>query len=356
MIITVILITWAPLLLLSVFAGRGSSGDATQLVIHDHGVTARLLICVPVFLLAEGWITHRLQKVVNYLWNTEILPDSQREAFKDECRKLNQRRDSLPLNIALLVVSYATVALIISAMVQHATTSWYFSGDFGLKGITPAGWWYALISLPIWTFLFLWWLWQIGIWWNFLGKVSAMNLSLIPTHPDRVGGLGMLQAGQVVFSAIGFGLSAILSASLSNSIRNEGATLITLAPTIGVYVSVALFMIIGPLLAFIPMLIRTKHGGMAEYGDLGDELSRAFHEKWIPIDGRDQRKLLDSADPSAVGDFGACYDAIAQMRMLPFGRTAFLRAMLMLLLPLSPLLLINYSWREIVQDLIRILG
>jgi hypothetical protein len=42
------------------------------------------------------------------------------------------------------------------------------------------------------------WYFRIFIWMRFLWQVSRIELSLVPTHPDRVGGLGFL--GNTVYA------------------------------------------------------------------------------------------------------------------------------------------------------------
>ena len=48
------------------------------------------------------------------------------------------------------------------------------------------------MSLPIFQFLLCRWYFRLFIWARFLWQVSRIDLSLVPTHPDRVGGLGFL--------------------------------------------------------------------------------------------------------------------------------------------------------------------
>ena len=51
-------------------------------------------------------------------------------------------------------------------------------------------------ACPIFQFLLLRWYFRVFIWTRFLWQVSRIDLKLVPTHPDRVGGLGFL--GNVV--------------------------------------------------------------------------------------------------------------------------------------------------------------
>ena len=48
------------------------------------------------------------------------------------------------------------------------------------------------MSIPIFQFLTLRWLYRLLLWFLFLWRVSRLDLRLAPSHPDRAGGLGFL--------------------------------------------------------------------------------------------------------------------------------------------------------------------
>jgi hypothetical protein len=49
-----------------------------------------------------------------------------------------------------------------------------------------------MLREPLYQFLLVRWYYRMFIWTHFLWRVSRVELSLIPTHPDLVGGLGFL--------------------------------------------------------------------------------------------------------------------------------------------------------------------
>jgi hypothetical protein len=51
---------------------------------------------------------------------------------------------------------------------------------------TMAGWWHVFVSLPIFQFLMVRWLWRYLIWCRLLWRISRLDLQLIPTHPDQL--------------------------------------------------------------------------------------------------------------------------------------------------------------------------
>jgi hypothetical protein len=58
----------------------------------------------------------------------------------------------------------------------------------------PPGYWLAAVSLPIFQFILLRWYVRFFIWFQFLWRISKLDLRLLPAHPDRAGGLGFLGA------------------------------------------------------------------------------------------------------------------------------------------------------------------
>jgi len=66
--------------------------------------------------------------------------------------------------------------------------------------LSLAGWWYGYVSLPIFQFLLVRWYFRLFIWTRFLWQVSRIDLQLIPTHPDRVGGVGFLSGAIYAFA------------------------------------------------------------------------------------------------------------------------------------------------------------
>ena len=58
--------------------------------------------------------------------------------------------------------------------------------------LTPPGYWIAFVSIPLFQFLLLRWYLRLFIWSRFLWQASRLNLDLIPTHPDRAGGIAFL--------------------------------------------------------------------------------------------------------------------------------------------------------------------
>jgi len=222
--------------------------------------------------------------------------------------------------------------------------------------LTLAGWWYSFVSLPFFVYVLLRSLWRMIAWWRFLWRFSRMGLRLVPTHPDRAGGLGILETGQTSFIVLVVAMSAVLAANLANLKWREGVELASEVPAIVAYAVLAILMVVGPLLAFARKLFMAKQRGLVEYGDLGDDLFGAFDDKWIKKEDEEQRKLLGDTDPSSLADYGYAYEVVTQMRTVPFSRQGLMMIAIAAVVPFAPLLLMDYSVKQLVQRLMGILG
>jgi hypothetical protein len=84
--------------------------------------------------------------------------------------------------------------------------------------LSYAGWWFGLISVPVYRFLLLRWVWRMFLWASFLWRVSKLNLVLIPTHPDMAAGLGFLSEAQLRFGSIAFACGVVVAGQMGNAI------------------------------------------------------------------------------------------------------------------------------------------
>ena len=114
--------------------------------------------------------------------------------------------------------------------------------------------WYGYVSLPIFQFLLMRWYFRLFIWTRFLWQVSRIELSLIPTHPDRVGGLGFLANTVYAFTPLAVAHGAMLAGLIANRIFYLGAALPEFKIEIAVLVVFLLCVVLGPLLVFAPQL------------------------------------------------------------------------------------------------------
>jgi hypothetical protein len=209
--------------------------------------------------------------------------------------------------------------------------------------------------VPLFQFMLLRWYFRLFIWARFLWQVSRIDMSLVPTHPDRVGGLGFLSGTAYAFIPLAVAHGAVLSGMIANRILHLGTPLTAFKVEIGVVVAFVLCLVFGPLLLFAPQLARAKRDGNREYGTLAERYVREFDAKWLRGGAPPAEGLVGSADIQSLADLSNSFEVVRSMRIALVTRDAVIQLAVATLLPLAPLLLTLMPLEELLKKLFGIL-
>jgi hypothetical protein len=176
-------------------------------------------------------------------------------------------------------------------------------------------------------------------------------LSLIATHPDRLGGLGFLRNTAYAFIPLAAAHGALLAGLLANRIFYAGATLIEFKTEIGMVVVFMLFLALGPLLVFIPQLSRAWRQGNREYGTLAQRYVSEFDAKWIRASAPADEPLVGSSDIQSLADLTNSLEVVRSMRIVPASMDVILWIAVSTLAPVVPLTLTMMPLEEVVKVL-----
>jgi hypothetical protein len=231
-------------------------------------------------------------------------------------------------------------------------TSGSASGGSGLVNLSLAGWWHALVSLPIFQFLLVRWYFRMFIWIRFLWQVSRIKLRLVPTHPDRVGGLGFLANVVYAFTPLLLAHGALLAGLIADRIFFAGAKLPQFTVEILFAVGALVFLVLCPLMVFAGQLAQAKRTGLGEYGVLAQRYTREFHAKWLKGERDPAEPLMGSADIQSLADLANSFEVIKTMRFAPFSKETVFQLGVITLAPLVPLLLTMISLEELLKRLL----
>ena len=230
--------------------------------------------------------------------------------------------------------------------------TWHETFSGAEASTSLAGWWFALVSLPIYQFLFLRWYYRLFIWARFLWHVSRIDLELIATHPDRSAGLGFLSNVTYAFSPLLFGQSVLLGGAMANRIFYAGARLPDFKLEIVTLIGLALVYVLLPLMVFSPQLAQAKRKARREYGSLAQKYVREFDQKWLRGHHPASEKFVGSGDIQSLADLGNSYQVITEMRWVPFTTSMVIHLAVISLIPLSPLVLTVIPFNELVDRFI----
>jgi hypothetical protein len=265
-------------------------------------------------------------------------------------------RGSVVAEVLLIVFVYLVGVLFVwRTQSTLEVSSWYADSAGGRLHLSWAGWWAALVSLPLAQFLLVRWYFRLFIWGRFLLQVSRMKLNLMPTHPDGMAGLHFLGTSRRAFTQLLIAQGAVLSGMIANRIFYEGANLMSFKPELFGTVVVMVFAVLGPLLAFAPRLRRTRRQGMEECGALGQRYAREFDEKWLRGGAPPGELLMGTADIQSLADLRNSFLVVRDIEFAPFTMKVVLSMAFTTLLPVAPLLLTMFSAEQLVERVLKVL-
>jgi hypothetical protein len=346
-----VLITWLPLLLLSTWEGRAWWGDVEVPFLLNAETHARFLLALPLLIVAELTVHLRMRRLLAQFVARDLIPEADRPRVDAAIGSAMRLRNSIAAELVLIVLIYS-VGIQLRKYVGVEASTWAGVGDSGFANLSLAGWWQALVSLPIFQFLLIRWYFRMFIWARFLWQVSRIKLKLVPTHPDRVGGLGFIGNVVYAFTPLLVAEGVLLAGLIADRIFFDGAKLTQFTVEIIGTVGLLVFLVLCPLMVFAGQLVRAKRAGLQEYGVLAQRYTREFDTKWIRGDRDPAEPLVGSADIQSLADLGNSFEVIKTMRFTPFSKETVFQLGVVTLAPLAPLLLTMISLEELLKRLL----
>lgn len=351
-------LTWLPLLLLSMLGGHAWSYSPGELTfLRDLEMHVRLLVALPLLLWAE-LVVHRwtYSGVIQFLTNG-LIPEESRAQFDAAIVSAMRLRNSVAMEVVLLLLVYGIGFVYLSQF--HFNTglaSWYGSSSNGAFSFSTAGWWAALVSLPVFQFISLRWFYRLFIWGRLLFQVSRIKLQLMPVHPDRCGGIGFLSTISQGFAPVLLAQSTLLSGMIADRIFFAGARLPDFAVEIVGLVAFMMIAIFGPLFFFTTSMAKAKLAGLHEYSGLAQRYVREFDAKWLHSSyAPPHEPLMGSADFQSLADLGGSFEIVDGMRWVPITWRSMGQLLGIMMLPLAPLPLTMFPLDELLRRLVGIL-
>jgi hypothetical protein len=347
-VLSLVLVTWVPLVVLSFLHGDAWGHRVQIPVLRDPVIYSRFLFVLPLLELAQIVVETSLGVQMRHFLDSGLVPENERSRFKSAQAAVIRLRGSVAAELMILVLSL-TICVIMRVVFRYGTidSSWERVGTT----ITPAGWWYILVSLPILGFFLLRWIWVFVLWASFLFRVSRLGLELTPTHPDRAGGLGFLGWGLASFSPVLMAVSAALSGSFAQQIIHRGSSLDSLKYHVIIFIAIALVILHAPLLAFLGRLASCRFRGLLDFGTLIWRHDRAFDEKWVEPHATKEESLLGSNDVSSLVGLALAFEHVDRMQLIPFDKKALVVLLLAALIPMIPLVGTTIPLMEILSKL-----
>ena len=354
-IVVISLLAWLPLLILSAVDRKMIGGVAVPFL-FDIEVHVRFLLAMPMLIAAELLVNQRMRPLLKQFLERQLIPPDARGQFEAAVASATRLRNSVSAELALVALVYLVGVLVIwrQYMALGAAT-WYASSAGEGSQLTLAGAWFGYVSLPFFQFLLCRWYFRLFIWMRFLWQVSRIDLALVPTHPDRLGGLGFLAGIVNAFALLALAHGALLAGQIANRIFYVGAALPQFKVEIALVVIFMLCLVFGPLLVFSLQLAQAKRIGLREYGTLAQRYVREFDTKWLRGGAPVDEALVGSGDIQSLADLGNSYEVVRSMRIAPVTRDAVVTLAVATLLPIVPLGLTMMPLEELIKTLVGVL-
>jgi hypothetical protein len=355
-VIIITLFAWLPLLVLSALEGHALGGNVAVPFLLDVDVHIRFLVALPLLIVAELVVHQRMRFVVRQFLERNLIPEGGLTRFEAAITSAFRLRNSVLAEVLLIAFVYVVGILIIwRHYMVLGTAMWYAAPTVEGSKLSLAGMWYGYLSLPLFQFLLLRWYFRLFIWTRFLWQVSRIELSLVPTHPDRVGGLGFLAYTVYAFTPLAVAHGALLAGLIANRIFYLGAALPEFKIEIAVLVVFLMCVVLGPLLVFAPQLAQAQRTGNREYGTLAERYVREFDAKWLRGGASSDEPLVGSADIQSLADLANSFEVVKTMKIAPITKDTLVILVAATLAPVVPLTLTMMSLEELVKTLFGIL-
>lgn len=355
-VVIIALFTWLPLFALSLLDGKALPGSVAVPFLFDIELHIRFLVALPLLVLAELVVHGRMRTVVQSFRDRNLIPEQDASRFDGAILSAFRVRNSLIAELLLVAIVYVVgIQILWRNYLALGTSTWYATPSGDGTDLTISGAWFGYVSLPIFQFLLCRWYFRIFIWARFLWQVSRIQLALVPTHPDRLGGLGFLANTVYAFTPLAVAHGVMLAGPVSSRIFYASAKLSEFRMEAGALVLAVLLIVFGPLVVFAPQLAEARRKGMREYGNLAERYVRAFDTKWLRGGASANDEFLGSGDIQSLADLGNSLEVVRGMRTFPITKEALFQLGFVTFAPLIPLALTMMPLEELLKKLFGLL-
>jgi hypothetical protein len=210
------------------------------------------------------------------------------------------------------------------------------------------------VSLPLFQFLFYSSLWTWFVWIIYLWRLSRLKLRLAPTHQDGAGGLNILGDSSYVIAIFVFAIGSVVASVWAKQIVFYGFSINDFSKSFIAYLILALLFSFGPLLVFSGKLNRLRMSGLRDYGALASRQAHLFDNKWIKSAEPEGISILGNPDLGSLCDMNNSYKAVSKMKLAPLDLRAIVAITVAALIPIAPLILMEFPLKEVLKALVGI--
>ncbi len=350
------LISWPPLVLAAAWEGLAVGGPLHESLLRDFVAIARYAIAVPLFVIGEWTYVPRLCRIYREFGDGGFLTDRDRARLDAMAVRIGRVLRSVWTETALVVLAYVITFGVPDVYYGTLVSSWAAPAIDGRPQRSLAGWWQMCVSHPLFLLLILRSLVRASAWVGVLWRLSRMKLRLIPSHPDRLGGLRFVTTSIYALLPMAFAFGVLMAARAAEGVLVDGLSPWVFQNRIIATPLLALAMFAAPLLVFERQLWHLKVHGLFDYGALATRVGRQFEDRWVGRDVPVTERVLDAPDFSATTDLFSVVSSVRESRLFLLDWSVVVPLVVAVLLPFVPLLftlvrideILTFVWKAIM--------
>jgi hypothetical protein len=347
-------ITWLPLAIWALATGRALPDSGSEALASHFGIHVRCLVAIPLLVIAEGVAQKSVPPVLRYFVESGLVTRAELPRFKALIASIMRLRDGvLPWVVILgVVLAWATAGAVFN---RFEDMTWPNPAPTDV-GIAFGGWWFILVIRPLFTALLLAWIWRACMVFVLMLKLARFPLALVPTHPDRVGGLGFVERLAFMFSPVAFAISAVVAASFAHEVVYHGVHPLDMK---GLLIATGILVTLIFLLPFTPLALllgKVKRRAVLDYGSVVGHHGRLVHRRWILGEEIGSPAILDAPELGPVADVQTMFDSVRHMRTLPVSKLGLIAIAVPAALPMVYVIAMQVPLQTILAKILKTLA
>ncbi len=279
----------------------------------------RLLVALPLLLLAEGSLERRAAAATRQLAQGGLLGEPQRAGLRALLARLARWRDARWPELLWLAAVYGAVVLALAGTLPGWLLRWLAPTLHGGRevwgGVAPAWWWYVLVGQPLLLFVLGRWLLRWASWSLFGLHLARLEPRVQPAHTDRAGGLAFLASPLASLRLFVLALAATIASVWADEVAARAAEPAAFANDLVLLLGVSLTFALAPYLPLTPLLVSARHRAALAYSALLGRYLTRFEARWLASREADAG-MLGHEDFSGLNDLGTSCAVVNEMRVL----------------------------------------
>jgi hypothetical protein len=337
-------VAWVPPAILAVFDERTWSLRYGASYFTDFGAYARYLIAVVFLTVTDRVSERRVSRLLSSFVSSGIVAKGSYPELNRILDAADRRTESWRAEAVMLVLAYGLAAGSVFRTVTLNPESWMSAGG---AMISPAGIWNLAVSIPLFFFVVLRWFWRFAVWTMLLRGTARLSLRLVPTHPDRAGGLGFLTLFPIIFVPLTFCLSVVIAAAELQGVVFGDLSFESLRTLALVWVAVVLVVFVGPLTTFTGKLLALREAAIVAHGELVARHMRRAEEALREMDRTE--RILETETISGMADISPGMLAVHGIKLIPVELWSVIPLLIAAVAPMLPVAALEMPLSEIAK-------